>query len=189
MPAKSKAQQALFGMALAVRKGELEKSKVNKEVLDIVNSDMTDKEIEDFASTKRKGLKDHVHESLLDGLNKVFVVIKPGFIDKYLNVLDILTLRGFILRDTKLKKLTLEEARELYSPHKDEDFYEDLCAYMSSECSLGLIFSTFLIDPIHSLDEAKEEIRIAYGEDEMRNVIHSSDSMSNVSRESKIYFD
>lgn len=66
MPAKSKSQQRLFGMALAVRRGELKKSEVEKEVLDIVNSNMTDKDIEDFASTKHKGLKEYVKESLLD---------------------------------------------------------------------------------------------------------------------------
>ena len=64
MPAQSKSQQRLFGMALAVRKNELKKSEVSKEVLDIVNSDMTNKEIEDFASTKHKGLKDHIEECL-----------------------------------------------------------------------------------------------------------------------------
>lgn len=64
MPAKSKAQQALFGMALAVRRGEMKRSEASKEILDIVDGDMTDKEIEDFASTKHKGLKDHVKESL-----------------------------------------------------------------------------------------------------------------------------
>lgn len=62
MPAKSKAQQALFGMALAVRKGEMKRSEVSKSVLDIVDGDMTDKEIEDFAKTK--GLKEHLIESL-----------------------------------------------------------------------------------------------------------------------------
>ena len=35
MPSKSKSQQRLFGMALAVRKGELKRSEVEKEVLDI----------------------------------------------------------------------------------------------------------------------------------------------------------
>ena len=188
MPAKSKAQQALFGMALAVRKGELEKSKVNKEVLDIVNSDMTNKEIEDFASTSRKGLKDHVHESLLNGLEKVFVVIKPGFLDRYSDILHMLEERGFILRDTCLKKLTMEEAQELYKPHENEDFYNDLCTYMSSDYSLGLVFSTFLPDPIYSLDKVKEDIRNMWSIDEMRNVIHSSDSTHNVTRESAIYF-
>ena len=57
MPAKSIAQQRLFGMALAVRRGELKRSEVNKDVLDIVDGKMTDKEIEDFAATKHEGKK------------------------------------------------------------------------------------------------------------------------------------
>ena len=40
MPAKSKAQQRLFGMALAVRRGEMKRGEVNKEVLDLVDSDL-----------------------------------------------------------------------------------------------------------------------------------------------------
>lgn len=64
MPSQSKSQQRLFGMALAVRKGELERSKVSKEVLDIVDGKMTNKEIEDFAKTKRKNLKEHLIESM-----------------------------------------------------------------------------------------------------------------------------
>ena len=64
MPAQSKAQQRLFGMALAVRRKETPRSEASKEVLDIVDSDMTDKEIEDFAKTKHKGLKDYLRESL-----------------------------------------------------------------------------------------------------------------------------
>jgi len=59
MPAKSKSQQRLFGMALAVRKGEMKRSDVWKEVLDIVDSDMTNKEIEDFAKTKHDKIKEH----------------------------------------------------------------------------------------------------------------------------------
>ena len=64
MPAKSKSQQRLFGMALAVRKGEMKRSEAPQEVLDIVDGKMTDKEIEDFASTKHKGLKEYVKEQL-----------------------------------------------------------------------------------------------------------------------------
>lgn len=65
MPAKSKSQQRLFGMAHAVRKGELKRSEVSQEVLDIVDGKMTDKEIEDFAKTKHKGLKEYLHECLM----------------------------------------------------------------------------------------------------------------------------
>ena len=62
MPAKSKAQQRLFGMALAVRRGELKRSDVDDAVLDIVDGDMTDKQIRDFAKTKN--LKEHLQELL-----------------------------------------------------------------------------------------------------------------------------
>lgn len=61
MPSKSKSQQRLFGMALAVRRGEMKRSEVWKEVLDIVDSDMTDKQIEDFAKTKRANLKEYLN--------------------------------------------------------------------------------------------------------------------------------
>lgn len=64
MPSKSKAQQKLFGMALAVRRGDLKRNEVEKEVLDIVDSEMTDKQIEDFARTKHKGLKEYIKEVL-----------------------------------------------------------------------------------------------------------------------------
>jgi hypothetical protein len=61
MPAKSKSQQRLFGMALAIRRGEMKRSEADKSVLDIVDSEMTDKEIEDFAKTK--GLKEHLNDA------------------------------------------------------------------------------------------------------------------------------
>lgn len=52
MPATSRSQQRLFCMALAVRKGDLPRSKVNQSVLDIVDGDMTDKQIKDFTVLK-----------------------------------------------------------------------------------------------------------------------------------------
>ena len=63
MPAKSKAQQALMGMALAVRKGEMSRDEVDDKVLDIVDSDMNTKDIEDFAKTKRSTLKEWLERS------------------------------------------------------------------------------------------------------------------------------
>lgn len=63
MPAKSKTQQALMGMALAVRRGEMKRNEVDKNVLDIVDSDMSTKDIEDFAKTKRSTLKEWLERS------------------------------------------------------------------------------------------------------------------------------
>lgn len=50
-------------MALAVRKGKLKRSEVYQSVLDVVDSDMTDKEIEEF--TVREAMK-----PLLDVINE-----------------------------------------------------------------------------------------------------------------------
>lgn len=51
-------------MVLAVRKGKLKRSDVSKEVLDIVDGDMTDKQIEDFTKISLEGLQDHLKKEL-----------------------------------------------------------------------------------------------------------------------------
>ena len=63
MPSKSKSQQRLFSMALAVRKGDLKRSEVHQSVLDIVDSEMTNKEIEEFTVLK-ESLKDFILNTL-----------------------------------------------------------------------------------------------------------------------------
>lgn len=55
MPAKSKAQQKAAGAALSAKRGETKKSDLKGASKGMVKS-MTEKELEDMASTKRKGL-------------------------------------------------------------------------------------------------------------------------------------
>lgn len=55
MPAKSKKQQRLMGMAYAAKKGELDKSKLSPEILKIMKS-MSKSQIRDFAKTKSSDL-------------------------------------------------------------------------------------------------------------------------------------
>ncbi len=57
MPAKSKAQQKAAGAALSARRGETDKSKLKGASREMYDS-MTEKELEDFAGTERKGLPD-----------------------------------------------------------------------------------------------------------------------------------
>jgi hypothetical protein len=52
---KSKQQQKIMGLALSVKRGDTPKSKVSKSVKDMSNK-MSEKDLEDFASTKHKGL-------------------------------------------------------------------------------------------------------------------------------------
>lgn len=59
MPAKSKAQQKAAGAALAAKRGEIPKSKLQGASKSMAKS-MTEKELDELASTKRKGKPEHV---------------------------------------------------------------------------------------------------------------------------------
>ena len=59
MPAKSKAQQKAAGAALSAKRGDTEKSDLKGASLEMLSS-MTEKELEELASTKRKGKPEHV---------------------------------------------------------------------------------------------------------------------------------
>lgn len=59
MPARSKAQQKAAGAALSAKRGETKPSELkgaSREMHDL----MSEKQLEEFASTKRKGKPEHV---------------------------------------------------------------------------------------------------------------------------------
>ena len=55
MPAKSKAQQKAAGAALSAKRGETKKASLKGASKEMYES-MSEKQLEDFAETKRKGL-------------------------------------------------------------------------------------------------------------------------------------
>jgi hypothetical protein len=58
MPAKSKAQQKAAGAALSAKRGETPKKELKGASKQMVES-MSEKQLEEFASTKRKGKPEH----------------------------------------------------------------------------------------------------------------------------------
>ena len=90
MPARSKQQQKLFGLALAVKKGDVPKSDVSKDVKDIVDK-MSKKDIEDFASTKHKGLPNKIEAQLEELIKK----IDEKWSDKYKKSINCNNPKGF----------------------------------------------------------------------------------------------
>lgn len=62
MPAKSKAQQKAAGAALAAKRGEINKSELKGASKSMAKS-MSEKELHDMASTKRKGKPEHASKS------------------------------------------------------------------------------------------------------------------------------
>lgn len=61
MPAKSIAQRRLFTLALQYKKGNLKKSEVSDEVIEL--AELPKKTLEDYAKTSEKDLPDHVEET------------------------------------------------------------------------------------------------------------------------------
>ncbi|MDE8654360.1 DUF3008 family protein [Novosphingobium album (ex Liu et al. 2023)] len=59
MPARSKAQQMAAGAALAAKRGEEKKSSLKGASREMYES-MSEKQLEDFAKTRRKGKPAHV---------------------------------------------------------------------------------------------------------------------------------
>ena len=59
MPAKSKAQQKAAGAALSAKRGDTPKSEL-KGASKGMEESMTEKQLEELASTKRKGKPEHV---------------------------------------------------------------------------------------------------------------------------------
>jgi hypothetical protein len=62
MPAKSKAQQKAAGAALAAKRGDTKKSEL-KGASKSMEKSMTEGELEEMASTKRKGKPEHASKS------------------------------------------------------------------------------------------------------------------------------
>lgn len=121
----------------------------------------------------------------------IFAVVKPGFEKYCTDIVEMFKKKGWKLSRTRTKQLTYREAKQLYLVHKDEDFYEDLCKYMSSDISVGLIFEKpgqVSKSMFEEVDKIKDTIREKWGKDDMRNVLHSSDSLSAMEHESEIYF-
>ena len=130
-----------------------------------------------------------LHEYITLNPFNVFVMIKPGFVKKANQIIDIFKRNGYTIAKYTARRLDYDLAAELYSMHKDEPYYDELCKYTSSDISVGYCLNYVgSDDPIKKTDELKDMIRNEFGKDKMRNAIHSSDSKENVAREAAIYF-
>lgn len=119
----------------------------------------------------------------------VFICIKPGFIDKAPQIMDKFKRAGFMIKAWRTKQLTIGEAKKMYYVHKDEDFYYKLCKYMASCPCMGIIMEYFGEGKVFDIvAKLKDQIREQFGEDDMRNCMHSSDNPENMRKEMKVFF-
>lgn len=140
-----------------------------------------------------KSIKTYLTEEVERGKDaRIFIVIKPGFLKYSQQILQAFFDEDWEIEKQTSKQLLLKEAQKLYSIHKKEDWYKPLCEYMSSEKTTAFILVNHNMKMSKTVFEhtgkIKDELREKYGESDMRNVIHSSDSLEHMKQEQAIYF-
>lgn len=135
-----------------------------------------------------KHLSVFIKESLDTNQINAFVILKPEFLSHKDDFLSLLKNNGWQIVQQQQLKLTHKQAENLYEMHKDKDFYNDLCDYMCSDECLCCTCHKKTNKPIEEMKKVKDKARMAWGKDDMKNAMHSSDSIENVERERKIVF-
>ena len=103
---------------------------------------------------------------------------------------------GFILRATRLVRLTQPEAEAFYEVHRGRPFYLDLVAFMTSGPCLPIALEREdavaqmrnVIGATDPADAAPGTIRKLFAESKGKNAIHASDSPENAAREVAFFF-
>jgi nucleoside diphosphate kinase len=135
-----------------------------------------------------KTLKKYYEDLVLNPSPNAFCMLKPGFTQYKDEFEKQLAAKGWKIIAYCAKKFTRQEIEEFYSCHKDKDFYIKLCDYMiTGHCECYSCYKR-CDDPIKEMNKFKDKIRDEWGEDEMRNAMHSSDSKENVIRECSLAF-
>jgi len=123
---------------------------------------------------------------------RIFVIIKPGFNKYSQQIIERFAEDGWSIERSTTKKLQLSEAKKLYKIHKKEEWYKPLCEYMASEPTTAFIFikryAKMTPEVFEETGKIKDELREKYSESDMRNVMHSSDSIEHMAAEKAVYF-
>ena len=135
-----------------------------------------------------KNIIQYIKEALTGEVNG-FCILKPEFLEYSDDFCKLLENNGWKIIQKQVRTLTEEEAKELYKDKSKEDYYEDLCKYMSSGDCLSCMCYKDCKDPIKDMKSIKDKVRKIWGKDDMRNAMHSSDSIDNVNREYKLVFE
>ena len=102
----------------------------------------------------------------------------------------------FVLRATRLVRLTPAQAGAFYQVHQGRPFYNDLVAFMTSGPCLPMALQrddavSHLRGVIGATDPAEAAagtVRKLYAESKGKNAIHASDSDENAAREVAFFF-
>ena len=135
-----------------------------------------------------KTLTKYYEDLVLNPEPNCFCMLKPGFAEYKDEFEKLLNLQGWKIIAQCIKKFTRDEIEDFYIMHKDKPFYHKLCDYMITDDCVCYTCYKNCQDPFKDMDSFKKKIRDEWGEDEMKNGMHSSDCKENMKKECLIAF-
>ena len=131
-------------------------------------------------------------------VERTFVMIKPDGVRKGLTgeIISRFERRGLTIEKIYKKRLTRDEAEELYAVHRGKDFFEDLVSYVTSGPVVLMVVSgpgavklvRMMLGATNPQEAAPGTIRGDFAIDISENIIHGSDSLESAEREISIFF-
>jgi nucleoside-diphosphate kinase len=121
-------------------------------------------------------------------MEETVVLIKPDVVQNHRvgSIIQKLEDQGFTLIAARVVHPTLDVAKRHYVEHRTKDFFEPLCAFLSSGPLVATVWSGDGI--IKAVRLMIPSIREEFGTDFRRNAIHASDSVHSSARERTIWF-
>jgi len=131
-------------------------------------------------------------------LGYTFAMIKPSACRKNHvgPILAMINQADFRISAIRSTKLTKEEAEHFYEMHREKEFYDELCNFMSSGPIIALLLEKenaladfrVLIGNTNPIMAEEGTIRKRFAESLQKNAIHGSDTPENAAREADFFF-
>nr|WAW84848.1 thioredoxin domain-containing protein 3 [Halisarca dujardinii] len=126
-------------------------------------------------------------------------VIKPNAFSERETIVKKIEEAGFSVSMSRETQLTKEQIEQLYSEHKDKDFFGDLSEFMSSGPSLFMVLSRAEaiqgwrammgpVDPSEAKEQEQASLRALFGVDKIQNAVHGTSSKEKAQELIKEFF-
>jgi len=127
-----------------------------------------------------------------------FLMVKPCAVsDGHVgDIVAALEDAGFSILGIASRRLTRDEASELYDVHDGKPFFGPLVDFITSGMTVGLLLSgpgipalRKLIGATNPAEAESGTIRALYGRSLRENAVHASDSTDRIEHEARFYFE
>lgn len=134
----------------------------------------------------------------MSNVEQTLSIIKPDAVERNLieDIKSIFIKNNLKIKEDKKIHITKEEAAEFYKVHQSKQFYDDLCAYLSSgpivviilEGENAVLSNRKLMGATDPKNAEENTIRKLYGISIDKNSVHGSDSVDNAKKEINFFF-